>query len=306
MLKLLRQRLLDFIPMLLITSMLVFGLLYMLPGDPVSAMMSGSGASAEVIELLRHQLGLDQPVYVQYWRFLSRALVGDLGQSISSHRDVTEMIAELAPSTLQLAAAAVLIAVLVGVPLGVVAAVYRNTWVDRLAMLTAMIGVSMPQFWLALLALFLFSFRLGWVPATGVGGWQRLVLPAAVLGFGSAAAISRMVRASMLEVLSQEYVTAARGRGVQFRDVVMRHAFRNALIPVVTIIGLQIGWLAGGAVIVETIFSRPGIGRLLVQAIAAKDFPVVQAIILYITMGYLLINLATDIAYGLLDPRVRV
>jgi ABC-type dipeptide/oligopeptide/nickel transport system permease component len=305
MLKLLRQRLLDFIPMLLITSMLVFGLLYLLPGDPVSAMMSGSGASAEVIELLRHQLGLDQPVYVQYWRFLSNALRGDLGQSISAHRPVTDMIAELLPSTLQLAGAAVLVAVLVGVPLGIVAAVYRNTWVDRLAMLAAMAGVSMPQFWLALLALFLFSFQLGWVPATGVGGWKRLILPALVLGVGSAAAISRMVRASMLEVLSQEYVVAARGRGVKAFDVVMRHAFRNALIPVVTIIGLQVGWLVGGAVVVETVFSRPGIGRLLVQAIAAKDFPVVQAVILYITTGYLLVNLLTDILYGLLDPRVR-
>jgi len=305
MLKLLRQRLLDFIPMLLITSVLVFGLLYLLPGDPVTAMMSGSGASAEVIALLRHQLGLDQPVYVQYWRFLSNALRGDLGQSISSHRPVTDMIAQLLPSTLQLAGAAVLVAVLAGIPLGIVAAVYRNTWVDRLAMLVAMAGVSMPQFWLALLALFLFSFRLGWVPATGVGGLQRLVLPAAVLGFGSAAAISRMVRASMLDVLGQDYVTAARGRGVKYFDVVMRHAFRNALIPVITIIGLQIGWLVGGAVIIETVFSRPGIGRLLVQAIAAKDFPVVQAVILYITLGYLLINLATDILYGLLDPRVR-
>jgi ABC-type dipeptide/oligopeptide/nickel transport system permease component len=304
-LKLLRQRLLDFVPMLLVSSVVVFGLLYMLPGDPVTAMMSGSGAPAEVVELLRKQMGLDQPFYVQYWRFLSSALRGDLGQSLSAHRPVVDMIAELAPSTLQLAAAAIVIAVVVGVPLGILAAVYRNTWLDRLAMLAAMAGVSMPQFWLALLALFLFSFRLGWVPATGVGGLNRLVLPAAVLGFGSAAAISRIVRASMLEVLGQDYVTAARGRGVTFFKVVTRHAFRNALIPVVTVIGLQIGWLVGGAVIAETVFARPGIGRLLVQAISSKDFPVVQGVILYVTLGYLLINLALDIMYGVLDPRIR-
>ncbi len=305
MLKLLRQRLLDFIPMLLITSMVVFALLHLLPGDPVTSMMSGSGASAEVIATVRHQLGLDQPAYVQYWRFLSGALRGDLGRSLTARREVVDMVAELAPRTIELALAAVILAVVAGVPLGIVAAVKRNTWIDRLAMLVAMAGVSMPQFWLALLALFLFSFRLGWVPATGVGGLNRVILPAAVLGFGSAAAISRMVRASMLEVLGQDYVTAARGRGVSFYKVVTHHAFRNALIPVVTVIGLQIGWLVGGAVIVETVFARPGVGRLLVQAITSKDFPVVQAVILYITLGYLLVNLFMDILYGILDPRIR-
>lgn len=305
MLKLLRQRLLDFIPMLLVTSMAVFALLHFLPGDPVTSMMSGSGASADVIETVRHQLGLDQPAYVQYWRFLSGALQGDLGRSLTARRQVVDMIAEVAPSTIQLALAGITLAVVFGVPLGIVAAVKRNTWIDRAAMLVAMAGVSMPQFWLALLALFLFSFRLGWVPATGVGGFERLILPAAVLGFGSAAAISRMVRASMLEVLSQDYVTAARGRGVSYFNVVTKHAFRNALIPVVTVIGLQIGWLVGGAVIAETVFARPGIGRLLVQAITSQDFPVVQAVILYITMGYLLVNLAMDLLYGFLDPRIR-
>jgi len=163
----------------------------------------------------------------------------------------------------------------------------------------------MPQFWLALLMLFIFSFRLGWVPATGAGGLSRLILPAFVLGFGSAATISRMVRSSMLEVLGQDYVTAARGKGVSEYKVITSHAFRNAVIPLVTLIGLQVGWLIGGAVITETVFSRPGIGRLLVQAIITKDFPVVQGVVIFITVGYLIVNLITDISYSVLDPRIR-
>ena len=305
MLKLIRQRLLDFVPVLLATSVVVFGLLYLLPGDPATAMIQGSGAPADLVEQLRTQLGLDQPVYVQYWRFLSQALAGDLGQSLSARRPVVAMLAEAAPSTFQLALAAMLLALVIGVPLGVLAAARRDTWVDRLAMLAALAGVSMPQFWLALLLLFLFSFRLGWVPATGAGGLSRLALPALVLGYGAASALSRMVRSAMLEVLGQDYVRAARGKGVAEVGVVARHAFRNALIPVITVVSLQLGWLLGGAVVVETVFSRPGLGRLLVQAITANDFPVVQGLILLVTLTYLVLNLLTDILYGVLDPRIR-
>jgi ABC-type dipeptide/oligopeptide/nickel transport system permease component len=185
------------------------------------------------------------------------------------------------------------------------AAVYRNTWADRLVMLISIAGVSMPQFWLGLLLILLFSFRLGWVPATGIGGVQRLILPSFVLGYGAASVFARMVRSSMLEVLGQDYVTAARGKGVSAFRVITHHAFRNAIIPVLTVISLQVGWLIGGAVIVESVFSRPGIGRLLVEAITNKDFPVVQGVILFITLAYLIINLVTDLLYGVLDPRVR-
>jgi peptide/nickel transport system permease protein len=304
-LKLIRQRLLDFVPVILIMSLAIFGLLYMLPGDPASAMIAGSGAPAELIENLRRQLGLDQPAYVQYWRFISRAITGDLGRSITSRRPVVDLIMDVAPQTIELAVAAMSLALAIGIPLGVLAAVYRNTWVDRIAMLVSIAGVSVPQFWLALLLLFFFSFQLGWVPATGVGGFRRLILPAIVLGYGAASVFARMVRSSMLEVLSQDYITAARGRGVNRFSLITRHALRNAIVPVVTVIGLQVGWLLGGAVITETVFARPGIGRLLVQAIGNKDFPVVQGVILMITVSYLLINLVTDILYGVLDPRIR-
>jgi peptide/nickel transport system permease protein len=304
-LKLIRQRLLDFVPVILIMSLAIFGLLYMLPGDPASAMIAGSGAPAELIENLRRQLGLDQPAYVQYWRFISRAITGDLGRSITSRRPVVDLIMDVAPQTIELAVAAMSLALAIGIPLGVLAAVYRNTWVDRIAMLVSIAGVSVPQFWLALLLLFFFSFQLGWVPATGVGGFRRLILPAIVLGYGAASVFARMVRSSMLEVLSQDYITAARGRGVNRFSLITRHALRNAIVPVVTVIGLQVGWLLGGAVITETVFARPGIGRLLVQAIGNKDFPVMQGVMLMITVSYLLINLVTDILYGVLDPRIR-
>jgi ABC-type dipeptide/oligopeptide/nickel transport system permease component len=305
MLKVIRQRLIDFIPVLLAMSVVVFGLLYMLPGDPAKAMIAGSGAPAELIDQLRTQMGLDQPVYVQYWRFVSRAATGNLGRSLTSQKLVTAMIWDVAPQTIELTFSSILLAIVLGVPLGMLAAVYRNTWIDRLVMLISIAGVSMPQFWLGLLLILLFSFRLGWVPATGVGGLPRLILPTVVLGYGAASVFARMVRGAMLEVLGQEYVIAARGKGVSAFRVITHHAFRNAVIPVITVISLQIGWLLGGAVIVEAVFSRPGVGRLLVDAITAKDFPVVQGVILFITVAYLVINLIADLLYGALDPRVR-
>lgn len=305
MFRVIRERLIDFIPVLLVMTMVVFGLLYMLPGDPATAMIAGSGAPAEVIEQLRAQMGVDQPWYVQYWRFISHAATGNLSHSISSRRLVTDMIWDVAPQTMELTFSSMLLALVLGVPLGMVAAVYRNSWIDRVVMLISIAGVSVPQFWLGLLLILLFSFRLGWVPATGVGGIQRLILPSVVLGYGAASVFARMVRGAMLEVLSQDYVIAARGKGVSAFRVVTHHAFRNAIIPVITVISLQIGWLIGGAVIVEAVFSRPGVGRLLVDAITTKDFPVVQGVILFITMAYLLINLITDLLYGMLDPRVR-
>jgi ABC-type dipeptide/oligopeptide/nickel transport system permease component len=305
LIKVVRQRLLDFVPVLVLSSVAVFGLLYVLPGDPATAMLSGSGASAELIEQLRQEMGLRDPLPVQYWRFVSRALTGDLGHSVSTRRAVGDMLRDALPHTAQLALGSITLALVIGIPLGIVAAVYRNSWVDRLSMLISLGGISLPQFWLGLVLIFIFSFRLGWVPATGQGGFSRLILPVIVLGYGSASVIARMVRSSMLEVLRLEFITAARGKGVAEFYVIMRHAFRNAAVPVVTMIGLQVGWLLGGAVIVETVFSRPGLGRVLVEAIQHRDFPVVQGVILVITLTYLVINLLTDISYGLLDPRIR-
>jgi peptide/nickel transport system permease protein len=305
MLKVVRQRLLDFVPVLALSSVAIFGLLYVLPGDPATAMLSGSGASAEVIEQLRQDMGLNDPIYAQYWRFVSRILVGDFGRSVATRRAVVDMIVDALPHTAQLALASIVLALAIGIPLGIVAAVRRNSWVDRLSMLISMGGISLPQFWLGLVLIFVFSFRLGWVPATGQGSLDRLILPAIVLGFGSASVIARMVRSSMLEVLRQEYITTARGKGVVEFNVITNHALRNAAIPVVTMIGLQFGWLLGGAVIVETVFSRPGLGRVLVEAIQHRDFPVVQGVIVVITVTYLVLNLLTDVSYGLLDPRIR-
>lgn len=291
--------------MILGISVLVFGMLYMVPGDPVYVYLGDRPASPERVESLRRQLGLDQPAPVQYARFAANALRGDLGRDMRSGRPVRDMVAEALPSTVQLTLAALAIAALLGVTLGVVAALFRGTWIDTGAMLVALLGVSMPVFWLGLLLILVFSLRLGWLPATGQGGLERLVLPATCLGFLSAAVLARLVRSSMLEVLHKEYITTARAKGLNSFAIVTGHALKNALIPAVTMLGLQIGGLLGGAVITETIFSRPGLGRLAVDAILNKDFPVVQGTVLTAAVFYVLVNLIVDISYAWLDPRIR-
>src|SRR4051812_12620304 len=280
-------------------------MLHLLPGDPVAVMLQQSGGSAETMARLRHQLGLDLPVWQQYLIFLGNAVQGDFGSSIFQNRPVIGIIAEQLPSTIELTVSAMAIAILLGGSLGCFAAVRRDSWVDHLCMLVASVGVAMPTFWMALLAIFTFSFSLGWFPVTGRGGLERLVLPAAVLGLGSAAAIARLVRSSLLEVLRQDYVRTARAKGLSSAAVTFRHALRNALIPAVTVVGLQIGTLLGGTVVIETIFARPGLGRLAVDSILAKDFPVVQGTVLLSAVIYLAINLAIDLAYAVLDPRIR-
>jgi ABC-type dipeptide/oligopeptide/nickel transport system permease component len=300
-----RMRLLIAIPVLWGVSTLVFSMMHLVPGDPVELMLSESGASTQNIARLRHQLGLDDPLYVQYGRFLFNALRGDLGFSIFNNRPVLDMILEQLPSTVQLAVAAMSIATIVGFVLGILAAVRANTWVDYVSMVLALVGVSMPSFWLGLLAIFLFSLRLGWLPATGQGGVQRLILPASVLGFGVAATIARLVRSSMVEVLYQDYIVTARAKGLAERAVIYGHALRNALIPVVTMMGLQFGRLLGGAVIVETVFARQGIGRLALEAVMWKDFPLVQGTVLFTAAIYVLVNLLVDICYAIVDPRIH-
>ncbi|MCC7354615.1 MAG: ABC transporter permease [Anaerolineae bacterium] len=299
------QRLVQAIPVLVGVSIAVFGVLYLLPGDPVSAMLAGSGASAETIAGLRRQLGLDEPVPVQYLRFLAHALQGDLGRSFTQNRPVTALIWEQFPHTLALAAAALLIGVTLGFGLGIVAAVRHKTWIDTVSMAVTLLGISMPQFFLGLVLIFIFSYRLGWFPVTGQGGLARLVLPATVLGLGSATLIARLVRASMLDVLRQDYLVTARSKGLPEKVVILRHALRNALIPVVTVLGLQIGWLLGGAVVTEVVFARPGIGRLLVDAILAQDFPLVQGTVLFVVFIYVVVNLFVDVSYAIIDPRIR-
>jgi len=299
------RRLLGAIPVLWGVATLVFVVLRLLPGDPAEVMLSEAGGSAAAIAELRDELGLDDSLLLQYGRYMLNLLRGDLGTSLFSRRPVLSLIAEQLPSTLELALAAMFVALVLGIGLGVPAAVKQGTWWDRLAMALAVGGVSLPIFWTALLLIWLVSLRLGWLPATGAGGPSHLVLPALVLGFASAGAIARLVRASLLEVLSQDYINTARAKGLGEGLVLLRHALKNALIPVITIAGLQFGFLLGGAVVTETIFARPGIGRLLVSAIQWKDLPLVQGIALLAAVAYTLVNLAVDLGYGLLDPRIR-
>lgn len=300
------RRLLIAVPLLFAVITMVFLMIHLVPGDPVMVMVMGSGASPEAIEQLRRELGLDDPLHVQYLKYLSRLVRGDLGRSIFEGRPVTKMILEQLPSTVELTLASMLIAISVGVFLGVTAAVRSHSWTDTGAMFVAVLGLSVPSFWLGLLLIYVFSLNLGWLPATGQGGWERLVMPASVLGLISAAVIARLVRSSMLEVLRQDYVLAARAKGLSEKVVIYRHALKNALIPVVTIIGLQFGWLLSGTVITETVFSRQGIGRLMVTSILWKDFPVVQGTILVSAVIYLLANLVVDLVYAFLDPRIRL
>jgi peptide/nickel transport system permease protein len=301
-----RQRLVRAIPVILGVMTLVFFMVHMLPGDPAEEIASrGPGMSPEAIEQIRVRLGLDKPLYVQYWDFLSRTAQGDLGRSILSNRPVSTMIREQLGATVMLTVAGILTAIAIGVPLGIIAAVRQNSWIDSTSMTIALLGVAMPSFWLGLLSIYVFAVRLHWVPVIGGSGLRGLILPAFTLGFGAAAIIARLVRSSMLEVLRQEYMVTARAKGLRQRAVILRHGLKNALIPVVTIVGLQFGNLLGGAVVIETVFARQGIGRLAINAILAKDFPVIQGTVLFAALVYVTVNLTIDLLYSVIDPRIR-
>jgi peptide/nickel transport system permease protein len=299
------QRLLSAVPVIVGVTLLVFLMLHLVPGDPAAQMLGEMAVSEAAILNLRQQLGLNDPLHVQYGNFLASALRGELGVSILARRTVGEMIGTNLPSTLSLTLAGLAIAFLIGGVLGILAAVYQNSWIDRLSMTFAILGVSMPSFWLGLLLIFVFALRLGWFPATGSGGLERLVLPAITLGVAGAAVISRMVRSSMLEVMRQDYVRTGRAKGLTEARVVFKHVLRNALIPVLTIVGLEFGRLLSGTVVIEVVFARPGIGRLLVDAILKKDFQVVQGVVLVSAIFYLLVNLIVDLSYSFIDPRIR-
>ncbi|WP_322789089.1 nickel ABC transporter permease [Thiohalocapsa halophila] len=282
---------------------LVFALIHLVPGDPVEAML-GERAQAGDRAALRAALGLDRPLWEQYWSYLGDLLRLDLGASFLDQRPVTAILAERLPATLRLAAAALGIALVVALPLGVLAARFRGSAVDSAAMTLSLLGISIPNFWLGPLLILVFSLWLGWTPVSGDQAPLGIVLPALTLGTALAAILARMVRASMLEVLGEDYVRTARAKGLGEAAVLWRHALRNAWLPVLTVIGLQLGGLLAGAVITETVFAWPGIGSLLVESIKARDFPVVQGCVLLISLSYVAVNTLTDLAYAWIDPRI--
>jgi len=285
-------------------SVLIFLMLRVLPGDP-ARVLAGLNASEEQVSLLRERLGLDDSLISQYWSFLSGIFHGDLGQSARTSQPVASEIGVRMPATLMLAALATVLGSVLGITAGVIAAVRRNSWLDHLISSVAMMGVSMPVYWLGLLLILLFAVTLGWLPAAGSGQPLSIVLPAVTLAAFSTALVSRMTRASMLEVLGQDYVRTAEAKGAPPTTVIIRHGLRNAFIPILTVISLQFGALLGGAVLTETVFGWPGIGRLLVDSIGARDFAVVQGIVLVYAALFILLNVVVDVLYVVVDPRIR-
>ncbi|MGH7835710.1 MAG: nickel ABC transporter permease [Candidatus Binatia bacterium] len=283
---------------------LVFLFIHLLPGDPVEIML-GETASAVDKEALRRQLGLDRPLWKQYADFIGGLFQGDLGRSLYEDSAVIDLIAARLPATLELTLGAMTVAILIALPLGIVSAVRKNSWLDRSALAVSLLGVAMPSFWLGPLLILFFSIDLGFLPVSGRGGLSYLILPAFTLGSGLAAILTRMIRSALLDTIDEDYIRAARAKGLSEYAVWGRHALGNALLPVVTVIGLQFGALLAGSIITETIFAWPGLGRLTIQAIQTRDYPLVQGCILCISLGYILVNLATDILYTFIDPRIR-
>ncbi len=307
------RRLLVTLPTLLGAVTLAFLLIHIAPGDPAELLLGDyTGVSPQVLQDLRDRLGLDRPLAVQYVRYVGQVVTGDLGRSFRTNQPVlTEILTQL-PYTLILAAAGILVAVLIGVPAGSLSGLRRNSTVDYLTTTVSMIWLSSPSFWFAILLIYALAFRLGWFPVFGAGVWGdwrslaiHLVLPAAAIGMRSAALISRMTRSSLLEVLGQDFIRTARAKGLTRVNVALRHALRNAAIPIVTIVGLDVAYLLGGAVVIETVFARPGIGKLVVDAIHARDYPMVQGALMVFALGTVLVNLLVDLSYAIIDPRIR-
>jgi ABC-type dipeptide/oligopeptide/nickel transport system permease component len=299
------RRLAGIVPILLLTWTLVFAVLELIPGDPVNLMLAGRPASEEVRENERHRLGLDRPVIERYVFFLWRAAKGDLGQSYRTRQPVTAMIAEQLPATLQLACGGLVVGIVLGTALGIAAGVKPNSWLDSVVMASALVGISLPSFWIGMLLIYVFGSRLGWVPIVG-SGFAALILPSITVGLFLAGGLARLIRASIIEVMGQDYIRTARAKGLSQWLVIGKHALRNAMIPPITLLGIQFGILIGGAVVTETVFARPGIGFMLVDAVLSKDLPLVQALIVYTTSAYILINLAVDLLYSAIDPRISL
>lgn len=298
------KRLLSTIPVLLGISLLLFFMLRMLPGDPAQV-LAGQMASPEEVGIIRHQLGLDRPIYLQYALFLSRLARFDLGRSARTQNPAIKEVWARLPNTVLLAVMAITLACLFGIPAGIISAVRPYTLIDYVVTSTALFGMSMPVFWLGLMLIVVFSVMLQWLPAGGTGNWKHVILPSLTLAAFVVAFIARMTRASMIEVLSQDYITTARSKGLREQVVIVKHALKNALIPIITIVGLQFGLLLGGAVLTETVFAWPGLGRLIVDSILARDYPVIQAAILIFGLLYILVNLVVDLIYVYVDPRIR-
>lgn len=307
-----RTRLLLTIPVLLGVSLLTFSILHLIPGDPVQMLLGDMGGgtaagdlSEEAYNNLREELGLNDPLPVQYFNYVANAVRGDLGRSFQTNRTVRDSIGEVLPYTFQLTVVGLGFAILLGGALGIIAALHHNSWIDRLTMMTSLAGLAMPSFWLGFVLIQVFAMRFKILPSTGSDGIATLILPAATLALVASGVVARLVRSTMLEVMRQEFVTTARAKGLAERVVILRHALRNALIPVVTVVGLQFGALLAGAVIVETVFARRGLGRLAVEAILRRDFPMVQGTILVAAVGYVVVNLIVDLSYAWLDPRIK-
>lgn len=299
----LRRALLS-IPVIFVVSIVVFGMIF-LSGDPAVLMLPPE-ASEEQVEEFREAYGFDDPFLVQYWRFLSSALQGDFGKSLRYNQPAMELVIERLPATLQLSFTSVFLAVLFALPMGIIAAVNRNRSPDYVASCLSVIGQSMPNYWLGFMLVYLFAVKLGWLPTSGGPGLRYVILPAVTIAFAVMALVSRMTRSSMLQVLHQDYIRTARAKGQSENKVISVHALRNALLPIVTIVGLQFGYILGGAVVIETIFAWPGLGLLTIQAIYNRDYPVVQAAVLFLTVSFVVINLLVDISYQFLDPRIRL
>jgi len=292
------------VPVLFGVTLVSFSLLHLVPGDPAE-LLAGLEATREDVDRIRTEYGLDQPLVVQYLRFVGDAVRGDLGISIQSRHPVLTLLLQRLAFTLQLSMVSILVASAIGLVAGIISATRQYSFFDTFSMLGALFGISMPIFWLGLLLILVFAVRLHWLPSGGTGTLRHLILPAIALGSASAAVIARMTRASMLEVARQDYIRTARATGYRESVVVFRHALKNAMIPILTVFGLEFGYMLGGAVLTETVFSLPGIGRLLVEGIFARDYPVVQGAMIAVATTFVLVNLLTDVAYAFFDPRIR-
>lgn len=306
------RRLLQTLVILLFVTMIVFLIMHLLPGDPVRIML-GDEATPEQIELMRKELGLDKPLPVQYLSWLGDVLQGDLGRSIAYKQDVNELVAKRIPITFHLGFSAFILAIIIGIPAGVIAAVKRGSWIDSLITVSANLGMAVPTFWLGILGVYLFALKLGWLPVQGYTSpfedpWQSFrqsIMPIILMSLTALASLTRQTRSAMLEVIRQDYIRTARSKGLSERRVILGHALRNALIPVVTLLGMQLGHLVGGSVFIEQVFNIPGMGRLMVQSIFGQDYVVVQSVVLIVAATVALANLLVDIAYGYIDPRIR-
>lgn len=298
------RRLLLLIPVLLGISLLVFSIMYITPGDPAQLML-GENAPKAAVEALREKMGLNDPFIVQYFRFVGKAITGDFGRSYTTGRAVFDEIFSRFPNTLILAILGVIVAILIGIPVGIISATKQYSFIDSTSMVMALLGVSMPVFWLGLMLILLFSVKLGLLPSGGFEGISSLILPALTLGVGSAAIVTRMTRSSMLEVIRQDYIRTARAKGVSEKVVINKHALKNALIPIITVVGLQFGHLLGGAVLTESVYSWPGVGRMMVDAIRQKDTPTVLAAVIFLAAAFSIVNLLVDILYAYVDPRIK-